>query len=429
MPQKTGSELDPSNYFQSLLYHYGQADGDRFSWIQKNYVDLLNSLSGVVTGDIGFEYSGYLISKDSDDVLAQVDYVKPNTPAASAGIKRGDCFTKVNGTQLNRTNWRSLTSDESLSATYTFVTIELVGGVVNITPGKVVTVGKVAKYSENPVYKSKVITSGQKKIGYLAYNFFAADNGNPENRAYDLELNSVFNQFKSEGVNELVLDLRYNNGGSIRSATCLASMIVPNLDPGKTFTIKEYNAYIQDALVREGGRDVLIDKFVNTIDKTPINNIGPLSRVFVLTSTSTASASEMIINGLKPYMSVITVGGTTVGKNVGSISIYEENDPRNKWGMQPIILKIYNAAGKADYGAGFAPDYAVEDGFLFVKYELGDENEVLLKKAIEAINGNVTPASAQRKTSQLPTLGRSIETKAWAGNAIDELKIKLTNNR
>lgn len=137
------------------------------------------------------------------------------------------------------------------------------------------------------------------------------------------------------------------------------------------------------------------------------NNMGNLERVFVLTSSSTASASELVINNLKPFMEVILIGGNTYGKDVGSITIDDSaNKFRWKWGLQPIVLRTVNALGEANYGtkAGFTPNHAISDNVLPFK-PFGDPSETLLKVVLEKITGTPPVASARTAASfTLPIL-------------------------
>ena len=135
-----------------------------------------------------------------------------------------------------------------------------------------------------------------------------------------------------------------------------------------------------------------------------LNNIGSnLTRLFVLTSSGTASASELIINGLRPYLPVITVGDTTYGKNVGSITITDTKNTTNTWGMQPIVVKVTNSVGFSDYSAGFAPDPANYDrDNYFILKPLGDINEPLLSKAL-----NVITNGGKKSVQSRPDLTRT----------------------
>ena len=428
IPNRPNQMLPPEQFFESLLYNRGQATGDRFSWIQKNYLELLNSLSGVTQYDMGFEYVIYRISEWSTDVVGQVAYVKPNTDAERIGLKRGDFFTKINGTTLNTTNWRNLLSSGETSVTITFIDLD-----TSITTNK--TVKKVANYAEDPVFLDEVLEVNGHKIGYLVYNFFASG-PTQGNYNYDKKLNDVFGRFKSENITELVLDLRYNNGGSGNSATLLGSMIVPDLNPNNVFVKFEYNSLVERELVKEAGEEVLVDKLRDKLNTEKgantgeaINNVGAsIQKLYVLTSDWTASASELVINGLRPYMpgKIFLIGQTTVGKNVGSISIYEENDPKNKWGMQPIILRYFNKDGTADFLSGFKPDILELDNR--DKLELGHPDECMLKIAIDHITGNYVPESLRSGVNNKRPLGSSVQQKAWANKTIvDHSALKKLN--
>ncbi len=409
LPANPDKSLSPDKFFESL-----KNKADRFSWIQENYEELMSSLSGVSSGDIGFEYVGYLISNDSDLVLGQIAYVKPNTPAQSAGLKRGDLFTQVDGVALTTSNWRTLLSGQGSTAQITFINSDL-----ESMGNK--TISKVTKYEENPVYLDSTYNVGNKKIGYLVYNFFANDNGSGD-RQYDLQLNKVFADFKTEGITDLVLDLRYNSGGSMLSGIILSSLIVPEASTDKVFSSVQFNPLYQAAYVKAYGAESLIDRFMDKIEvsktkQEKLNNLGSIKSLYVLTSSWTASASEMLINGLKPYMNVYLIGTATVGKNVGSYTIYdEENKATNKWGMQPIILKYFNSNGTSDFENGFTPDLELNDNNI-TKFALGDSQEVMLQTAIQKISGVQSKRNAQADTRQLQAQGSSVERKPWSNKS------------
>ncbi|MDP5138967.1 MAG: S41 family peptidase, partial [Spirosomaceae bacterium] len=230
----------------------------------------------------------------------------------------------------------------------------------------------------NPIQHYSIITEGSKKIGYLVYTQYLSQ--------YDDEMRKVFGEFKAAGVTELVLDLRFNGGGYISSATTLSSLIGRGVSSSKVCYRDEWNANIT--------KQYSAASFTKYFQNEP-NSIGAsLSRVFVLTSGSTASASELTMNNLLPYMEVIQIGGNTYGKNVGSITIADDQKRWN-WGMQPIVLKTVNANGTSDYGTkdGFKPQVEVSDNRLPFK-QFGDKSETLLASAIAYINGGSTLATS-----------------------------------
>jgi carboxyl-terminal processing protease len=382
--------MSPDAYFDSIMYWYNPVtapDGDRFSWIQQDYVELLNSLQGIESNEIGFDMTLYKIDSDQD-LIGQVNYVKKNTPAETAGIQRGMIFNKINGTQLTLSNYSTLL--QFTESQYVFNIVEPVFNptedAIEYLDVKQMSVQSLSSYTENPVYLDTVFTqfSGH-KIGYLVYNFFSPDAGNSTS-SYDVQLNAAFGRFKQQGITDLILDLRYNSGGSVLSAIHLASSIVPNLTTSKLLTKFEYNSnyssedlYFSNVITNSKGSVV---QSINDVG----NQLG--GRLYVLTGHYTASASEFVINGLKPYMNVYLVGDTTYGKNVASVTFYDKNNTsKNKWGLQPIVAKFFNSLGQSDFTMGFFPDVCVNDGGSGM-LELADVNERLLNQALGLIVGN-----------------------------------------
>jgi C-terminal processing protease CtpA/Prc len=228
----------------------------------------------------------------------------------------------------------------------------------------------------------------------LSYNQFISD--------YNDELIGIFKDFDSQGIDDLVLDLRYNPGGSIGSAILLSSMIAPAnvANNQEIYSRLIWNNDIMDYLIQEEGEESvnLVSKFI-----TPEVNLN-LSRVYILITKNSASASELLINCLSPYMDVILIGPeNTTGKYVGSITI-DDDEADHGWAMQPIVLKTANADGTSDYVNGFAPDHFVEDDF---NAPLGTLEEDMLAKSVELITGKTVGGPARKSSSiasRLPSL-------------------------
>jgi C-terminal processing protease CtpA/Prc len=416
IPANPDKTLSPDLFFDSLLNKYDATTnptGDRFSWIEQSGTALQAELSGETT-TTGMEYNLYLRSSGSDGVIAQVLYVLPGSPAEKAGIKRGDIISKVNGQLLTRTNYSDLLFS---GTTYTFGLAQVSNQtLVDTDQTRTVT---ATVFQENPVFLDSIYTVGSKKIGYLVYNQFVPGANNSTANEYDAQVDAVFSNFKANGVNELILDLRYNPGGYTSSSANLASLIGKGISSSKLYFREEWNSTITPALQKEYGSSFFVQNF---LDKA--QNIGSnLSRVYVLTTDHTASASELIINGLRPYMTVTTIGTTTYGKNVGSITITDDTG-KIAWGMQPIVFRSYNTSGQSDYATGFTPSIEVEEPINLLP--LGNTSEPLLSAAI----GQITGSSARQGVAErnpLLSLGSSLDRKAGGHSMIRPLKALKLN--
>ncbi|MFB9077102.1 S41 family peptidase [Flavobacterium procerum] len=369
----------PEDLFEDLLYRpeskFPTGAVDRFSWIVSDYTVLEQELGGISKNN-GVDFRLGRISSSSDDVVGYVRYIIPNSDASTKAIKRGDLFTSVNGTKLTVANYQQLLINQD---SYTLNMADKSGNnyVLN---GKSVSLTKTI-LEENPIFINKIIESGTHKIGYLMYNGFYAD--------YDERLNNAFGELKAKGATDFILDLRYNGGGSVRTSTRLATMITSNF-PNQVFSKRQYNAKLMSLFNPES----LNERFVADIDGKAVNSLN-FGTIYIITTASTASASELIINGLKPYMNVVQIGETTTGKNVGSFTVYDSDtyitkegiNRNHKYAMQPLVFKIANAQGFGDYQNGLEPTYKQLET-VSTYGVLGDPKEPLLSLAISKITGS-----------------------------------------
>ena len=230
---------------------------DRFSWIVDDYLELEGQLQGT-TKNNGVEFGLSYMPGSTTDIFGYVKYIIPNSDASTKTIKRGDFFTAVNGTKMTLSNYNSLLFGSNENYTLNLADYN---GTTIVGNGKSVSLTKTV-LTENPILVNKVFTSGSHKIGYLMYNAFYGD--------FDVKLNDAFGELKTAGVTDLVLDLRYNGGGSILTATRLASMITGQFT-GKVFAKQQWNSKI-NSFLETNRPDQLYNYFTDKIGSTPINS-------------------------------------------------------------------------------------------------------------------------------------------------------------
>ena len=388
---------EPNDLFNSLLYQQGEVD--RFSWFIEDYVAQQQQFQGVSTS-FGFSRTATRIN-DTDNIILFIRKITKNSPADKAGFKRGDIINGLNGTVMTTSNYNSVIANlNNNTVEFNFVENDGTTSLKDVTISKDVV-------TDNPVHLTKTFDNvNGKKVGYIVYNGFR--------NSYNDELNDAFATLASANIQELIVDLRLNGGGSVETSSYLASMIYPNATTSDVFANLNFNSK-----KTQYNNSYSFDNTMNIynsdgdeIGTESINKITGLSRVYILTSSSTASASEMIINGLKPYIDVIVVGDTTYGKNVGSITLYDAPsteytdesvaDSSHKHALQPIVFQIFNKNNQSDYTNGFEPDILVEEWkYWDAILPFGDENEVVLKAALNNIKGfsskNITTSNNSEK--------------------------------
>lgn len=383
-------ELDSKEYFYKLL---SEEDTEKqWSFITDDVEALLASMQG---DERSFGWSFAFGKFDGiEEYFAIIEYVIPNSPADDAGLSRGDILMEINGAPITNDNFR-----------------ELYGGDANkFTLGKRLESGEIGSGDEkninaidlsiNPVLLSKIIEHEGNKIGYMVYNQFTP--------AYNSSIDNAFQNFSDNNISHLILDLRYNPGGLIQAAEHLCSCIAPIEVVNENAVLVKLKWNDKKQIGFEDGQ--IMHNLERYFDKTVPVKLN-LDKVYVLTGTGTASASELTITGLDPYLSegVTKVGETTSGKYTFSItrqpsdfyssSAYYE-DFKN-WALQPITGRYANSLSVTEFRDGFMPDIEVLDD-LANPLPLGDINEPLLKTAIEDISGTVITATKSAKKSEFP---------------------------
>lgn len=383
----------PEDLFSSLKFD----PLDPFSVIVPNFYDILNLQQGISLSN-GMEYRLYFIPGSQTEVFGVITLVLRDSPAEDLGLFRGQIFRAIDGINLNAENINDLLSQNSYTlnfGAYLNNSTEETDDDDVILTGDSVSISKV-EYSENPVHEALVLTLPNANVAYLMYNGFT--------RNFDNTLNDVFGQFQANNANELVLDLRYNGGGSIQSALHLASMITGQFN-GQVFSKLVYNDN-QEFQNRNYN-------FTNSLEQGGAINSLNLSRVYVLTTSSSASASELIINSLRPYIEVIHIGDNTAGKTQSNRLVFDSPDfnsngvtNSHNYALIPLTANSTNINDELVPTNGLTPDIPIIES-PFNLGSIGSIFEPLLATALSEISNS----------------GRSIQNIEDNSSALRELKI------
>ncbi len=311
-------------------------------------LNLVSSTHGA--GDFGFS----VFFRVEGDL--RVRLVEPNAPAGQAGIHRGWRIMSINGNSNITTGNASFIIDavyNSTNSSFTFQKPDGNSATITLQAGN---------YTEKPVYLDTVYNYGDKKIGYLVFNSFL---GNIN--SINAEFQRVFNHFANQQVTDVVVDLRYNGGGYVALAEQLSNYLVKPSANGKLMMTQMYNS-----------QNSQFNEITNFRKSGSLN----LDDIYFIVGRSTASASELLINNLKPYMDVKLIGpSATHGKPVGFFPI-----PFGDWYIFPVSFKTVNGQGEGNYYNGIPVNAAIADG---LDKDWGDPNEASLASAVRNIlSGN-----------------------------------------
>lgn len=343
----------------------------------KRYVDGVEFSIGAHISASNFDEAD-----DGKALSLTIAYVEEGSSAALNGLKRGDKIIEVNGQKTSEAISYSAKEDLYYSVAYPENTNSIQLNVLALgdTEANEFYI-RPTDVTINPVIHSQIINENSNTFGYLVLNTFTSDLVIPQ-------LQEAFSDFSSAGVNELILDLRYNSGGSIYSAQRLAYMIAGEANTkDKTFALTQWNSRHPnfDPITEEPLADEI---FIPTEEDntTPLASLN-LNRVTVITTGATCSASELIMNALKGIdIEVVQIGNTTCGKPYGFYGI-----PNCELVYFPVQFQAINAKGFGSYADGFSaangsetsnttlPGCSVNDD---LDHALGNTTEKLLASAI-----------------------------------------------
>jgi carboxyl-terminal processing protease len=376
LPSDPNISLPPKDFFNSL-----RNSSDRFS-----YINIPGDASTITPSNRNFGFDYVTVSdQNSAKVIGIIKVVLKDSPASRAGLNRGDYISKINGKTLTAANAQTLQNEILNSDRFSLGLAELNNTTWTDTRSIELAKGVILDQKEI----SKVIESDGKKIGYLYFLDF--------NGGLASSLNPVFNNFKTQGVSELILDLRYNAGGQVAEAAGICAMIARNISFDKPFITYKGN--------KNGGTKTESIGTTATFDGT-LNfnvllqqNLG-LSRVYILSTAATASASEVMINNLKPFIQVVQIGEKTRGKDEASFRVFDARSPKQvNWEMHPIVYKLFNAQGNGAYSGGINPDVVINEMDILPLLPLGDQADPMVKAAIARITGKVAKTAFSLNTA------------------------------
>jgi carboxyl-terminal processing protease len=368
LPATVDTTLNATDYFARL-----KNKDDRFSFLYKPADQ--TTYPKYMLFVYGFDFS---IIDGPTGITGVVKLIIPGSVAALKGMQRGSYFTQINGTTITADNAATLSNAVLQSGTTASFTM---------ADGKVITLS-AESLGENPIYQQTTATINGKVVAYLFYNYF--------NDTYNRSLVQTFQQFKDAGATELILDLRYNPGGSVAAAALINAMIAPNITEQSVFAEYSGNSHL-------GQRNISYKSALSVPESgTPVafSALSPgrlsLNRVFILSGAKTASAAELTINSLKPYTTVIQIGEKTYGKDKGAVII---TDKRIPWALLPITYNLLNSKSQGGYSQGITPDYIADEMATLPLLPIGDKGDPLIAKAISIISGNGRQAN-QTKVKQ-----------------------------
>lgn len=363
-PDENAAGMDA--YFRSML-----VPQDRFSYSEPTELYRQVFTEG---RRIGYGYT--LVWADMARTQLRVRTVEPLGPAARAGLARGDRIVSIDGHSPTDIAAGLLPPVTTPGVPRTFTVVTAQGQWKMLTASS-------EDYQLSPVGPSNVFEApaggAPAKVGYLAYHQFVV---------YSHErLQEVFAGFAQAGVSDVILDLRYNGGGDVTVSRQLASLV------GGTATLGQIYANLRFNEQQAGRKQYLLFNMPMATAGTPLQQ--GLPRLFVIASASTASASELLINGLKPFVDVVLIGETTYGKPYGFV-------PHELCGTtyQAVQFEALNAEGAGGFTAGFPPTCAVADD---LEHQLGDPQEARLRTALNYVaTGSCGAAAARRAPKPSP---------------------------
>lgn len=396
---------DPITVVHDIRYHANNKEVDHWTQLTDDLKSMTNSVEGLGL-TYGYDLQAGRISNKEGVYFLIVTYVTKNSPAEKAGLKRGDIIMKIDGKEITSANIYDAFNTANVTLGVSHLTADGYLGDVEYD----VSMAAVDMW-EDPILVDTTYTIGEKTVGYLVYNSFDVKSMET--------LPVVFRKFKEKGVEELILDLRYNGGGFVKTECELASLIAPyaSVVAGDVFQTEVFNQTLTTAWADEDFNTYFSTKFeYKTEDYNISEDISDanldLKKMYVIVTNGSASASEGLIVGLTPYVDIKLIGQQTYGKycagymmspdNLYPASMNVDHSKINNWGIYVMVSTFADKNGHNQaMPDGIPVDIEVDDE-VFDGCQFGDENETMLKAALKAA-GKVYTKAPERSFNSLPT--------------------------
>lgn len=350
---------------------------------EESNISYIDTVRNEPEPEYGFDYTLYRVANNDTAYHALVTYVLPHSPAADAGVKRGDWIMQVNDAVITQSNEKRLldtgASLKLLLGKYTVENTPETEEQTGIVVAKgTTTIAAKAVVTDDPVHYYRVITTTQgTKVGYLVYSHFTPGTAaNPE--LYNDRLRELSREFAAAGVTDFILDIRYNKGGSLASAELLYALLAPGNKLGTTLGSLEYN----DRQTAKNSTMIFDRELLGTGENLNIR------QGVVISSGATAGLSGILLNLLSPLSRWALVGSPVLCNGVATEPFI---NPSRTWSLNPVVCTVLNSAGESTSKSSFTPNISVNETTNLTQYlPFGDENEALLSAAISLIDGTAT---------------------------------------
>ena len=362
----------PETFLQSVVSSQDQKNGSVFSHIDSVNVSRVQSVYPT------FGLEGALVRNANGDYVVHILYVYPDSPAAEVGLKRDDWVVDVDGRALNTSNYTEYFQRPASSYRYRVATVK-----DGLPDTSYIDMPAPRIIDQPSVFTYKTISAGGRTAFYILYNSF-------ETADEDL-LKAAFNEAAAQSPTDIILDLRYNPGGYVSTAQLLSTILAPQGTMGQTWMNMIFNDKTEPQTQ------------AYTFDSSLLQGVSNLSydRLYVITTNNTASAAEIIVNTLRPYLGdkLLQVGASTFGKNMAQSLFTDEAYPQLEFWLTTAYVS--NSEGFYEYyDNGLQPDYEAEEDLTATLGEFGTEQDSLMVPVLYHLEHGTFPVTGSEQDVQ-----------------------------